>query len=98
MKKNIQNHAKHPRGRGFYKNSQRLLVFNYFRKSSIVDVSQDSEFASIAGNKLREKALSQMFDRLSNSLCSHYLICTTIHLRHLTGFRTRLCNFILQEA
>ena len=38
-----------------------------FAKSSILDVSQDSEFASEASNDFAEKAPSQLFDRVLNS-------------------------------
>ena len=38
---------------GFYKNSKRLLTI--FTKSSILDVRQDSEFASEPSNDLRKK-------------------------------------------
>ena len=53
--------------RDFCTNSERLLVFDYFAKSFIFDVWQDSEFASKASYGFVEKAPSQMFDKVLNS-------------------------------
>ena len=54
-------------GRGFCTNSGRLLVFDQmFAKSSILDLWQDSEFASKASYDFAEEAPSQMFERVLN--------------------------------
>ena len=44
-----------------------FLFFTIFAKSSILDVWQDSEFASESSNNLQKKAPSQMLSRVLNS-------------------------------
>ena len=51
---------------GFFTNSERLLVFDYFCEKLHVNVWQDSEFAPKAGYDFTEKATSRMFDRVLN--------------------------------
>ena len=54
-------------GRGFCINSERHSVFDYFAKSSILDIWQDPEFALKASSDFANKASSQMFDSALNS-------------------------------
>ena len=43
-----------------------LVSETFFAKTSILDVLEDSEFASEVSNDFVEKAPSQMFDRVLN--------------------------------
>ena len=52
---------------GFVKIVTDFSFFTIFAKSSILDVWQDSEFASEPSNDLGKKAPSQLFDRVLKS-------------------------------